>query len=165
MVRVRPPPWRPESSISSISQLPFFIAPPTFSINGFEHLPDFIHPLPHHFHHTSMHVVAEIRRHASPSARRDHHHVAMVPKNGSPPASKAAVAALQEVTVTEAEETKECAICNDEMRAGTRATRMPCRHTYHGECIKRWLARRNSCPLCRFELPTDDAGYEARRRL
>lgn len=27
-----------------------------------------------------------------------------------------------------------------------------------------WLAKTNSCPLCRFELPTNNAMYEAKKR-
>ncbi|XP_042460578.1 uncharacterized protein LOC122044103 [Zingiber officinale] len=30
---------------------------------------------------------------------------------------------------------------------------MPCRHRFHEVCLKEWLARSNSCPVCRFPLP------------
>ncbi|KAG6533811.1 BRCA1-associated protein homolog 2-like [Zingiber officinale] len=71
---------------------------------------------------------------------------------GPRPASTAAVVGLQMVTTT-AEDTS-CSICLDDFEVMTQALAMPCGHSFHEVCLKEWLRRRNSCPLCRFSLPT-----------
>ncbi|KAM0861197.1 hypothetical protein ACQ4PT_046056 [Festuca glaucescens] len=78
-----------------------------------------------------------------------------------PPASISAIQALPSAVITADEDGEECAVCKDGVAAGERVKRMPCSHRYHEECIVPWLQVRNSCPLCRFELPTDDPKYEA----
>lgn len=85
----------------------------------------------------------------------------MFPKD-KPPAARSAVEALPSAVVAAGEEGEgdECAVCKDGFAAGQRAKRLPCSHRYHDECIVPWLHVRNSCPLCRFELPTDDPEYE-----
>ncbi|KAL5230973.1 hypothetical protein ABZP36_029749 [Zizania latifolia] len=79
-----------------------------------------------------------------------------------PPAARSAVEALPSAVVAACEEGEgeECAVCRDGVAAGERVKRLPCSHRYHEECIVPWLYVRNSCPLCRFELPTDDPQYE-----
>uniref|UniRef100_A0A0D9X951 RING-type E3 ubiquitin transferase n=1 Tax=Leersia perrieri TaxID=77586 RepID=A0A0D9X951_9ORYZ len=79
-----------------------------------------------------------------------------------PPAARSAVEALPSAVVAAGEEGEgeECAVCRDGVAAGERVKRLPCSHRYHEECIVPWLDVRNSCPLCRFELPTDDPQYE-----
>ncbi|KAK6780072.1 hypothetical protein RDI58_022256 [Solanum bulbocastanum] len=57
-----------------------------------------------------------------------------------------------------------CAICKDSLFVGTIVNRLPCSHLYHPSCIFPWLASRNSCPLCRYELPIDDLDYEHRKQ-
>ncbi|XP_020212759.1 E3 ubiquitin-protein ligase RING1-like [Cajanus cajan] len=86
---------------------------------------------------------------------------------GTPPASKSAVEGLPDVTVTEellASDSAQCAVCKDTFGLGETAKQMPCKHIYHADCILPWLELHNSCPVCRYELPTDDPDYEQRAR-
>ncbi|KAL4568602.1 hypothetical protein LXL04_024217 [Taraxacum kok-saghyz] len=80
---------------------------------------------------------------------------------GSPPASKSIVDNLPLVTLKKNEDDQSiCAVCKDEISIEEKVTELPCRHHYHGDCILPWLSIRNTCPVCRFELPTDDVEYE-----
>ncbi|KNA20777.1 hypothetical protein SOVF_049200 [Spinacia oleracea] len=83
-----------------------------------------------------------------------------------PPASKYVVENLPSVITTKEDMVNEkalCAVCKDQIEVGEEGKKLPCSHRYHGDCIIPWLRIRNTCPLCRFELPTDDADYEQRR--
>ena len=85
-------------------------------------------------------------------------------RRGAPPASKSAISALPSVEIKSAEEVLACAICKDAVSIGETARKLPCGHGYHGDCIIPWLTSRNSCPVCRFELPTEDSEYEEERK-
>ncbi|XP_006661882.1 E3 ubiquitin-protein ligase RING1-like [Oryza brachyantha] len=86
---------------------------------------------------------------------------------GTPPAAKSALSTLPDVIVTDAmvaaTDGAECAVCKEDFSPGEGAKQMPCKHIYHSNCIMPWLELHNSCPICRFELPTDDPDYEDRR--
>jgi hypothetical protein len=58
---------------------------------------------------------------------------------------------------------RECAICTDAIQVGDVMTRLPCAHLYHPDCIDDWFQRSCLCPVCRYELPTDDENFEAGR--
>ncbi|KAG6519594.1 hypothetical protein ZIOFF_023088 [Zingiber officinale] len=74
------------------------------------------------------------------------------------PASKTVIESLPSVIFTEedlANDNAVCAVCKDGILVNEIVKRLPCSHLYHKECILPWLEIRNTCPLCRFELPTD----------
>ncbi|XP_031120158.1 E3 ubiquitin-protein ligase CIP8 [Ipomoea triloba] len=85
-------------------------------------------------------------------------------RRGAPPASKTAIEALPTVVIKTELEELVCAICKDSVITGETAKELPCGHRYHGDCIVPWLGSRNSCPVCRFELATDDPEYEEERK-
>lgn len=85
---------------------------------------------------------------------------------GNPPASVSAVDELPTISITQEHlgtDASQCAICKDEFESCLEVKQMPCKHLYHPDCILPWLALHNTCPVCRFELPTDDPDYEQAR--
>lgn len=89
------------------------------------------------------------------------------PRRGAPPASTSAIRGLPIVIISKDHEVHGslvCAVCKDLLLIDAGAKQLPCLHLYHPGCILPWLRARNSCPVCRYELPTDDTEYEERRR-
>lgn len=80
-----------------------------------------------------------------------------------PSASKAAIDSLPTIEICRNHLATEshCAVCMEPFELGTSAREMPCKHTYHSDCILPWLAIRNSCPVCRHELPADTQNMNA----
>ena len=60
----------------------------------------------------------------------------------------------------------QCAICQETIKNGSKALKLPCPDTPHYFClgdepekcdgIKPWLKENNTCPICRFELPIEE---------
>jgi hypothetical protein len=70
------------------------------------------------------------------------------------------------VTMKEDNDTRSCAVCQSDFENGDTCIRMPCpgfRHTFHHDCIMPWLNMRNTCPTCRYELPTDNKQWNKLR--
>eukprot|EP00252_Welwitschia_mirabilis_P017159 TRINITY_DN38073_c0_g1_i1.p1 TRINITY_DN38073_c0_g1~~TRINITY_DN38073_c0_g1_i1.p1 ORF type:complete len:336 (+),score=16.07 TRINITY_DN38073_c0_g1_i1:240-1247(+) len=79
---------------------------------------------------------------------------------GTPPAASTAVDALPKARITERhlqfDYSSECAVCKEEYSVGEETLELPCKHLYHPECILPWLKMHSSCPVCRFQMPTDE---------
>lgn len=90
---------------------------------------------------------------------------------GNPPASKSVIETLEKIVVNELNKNEigkegsceNCSVCKDDFEISQMILKLPCKHIFHEECIMPWMKERNSCPTCRFELPTDDPDYEARK--
>ena len=70
---------------------------------------------------------------------------------------------------------EDCPICKEMFQEGEKAKRLPCNHRFHGDCLGKkacvfpflcissfffldpWLSMRNTCPICRRELPAKKA--------
>ncbi|GFE53866.1 zinc C3HC4 type RING finger domain-containing protein [Babesia ovis] len=91
-------------------------------------------------------------------------------RQGSPPAAKHILESLETETLNEeqAKELGTCAICTEDFASGDKINwickdRKVCGHGFHVDCIVPWLKQHNSCPVCRYELPTDDESYNRQR--
>ncbi|XVF20016.1 hypothetical protein REPUB_Repub11eG0161600 [Reevesia pubescens] len=75
----------------------------------------------------------------------------------NPPASKSAIESMPNIQIATTHVCAEtyCAVCKEPFELGTEAREMPCKHIYHQDCIIPWLSLRNSCPVCRHEIPSD----------
>ncbi|XP_068664152.1 E3 ubiquitin-protein ligase SIRP1-like isoform X2 [Aristolochia californica] len=71
---------------------------------------------------------------------------------GTPPAQKEAIEAMPTVKISE---NLSCSICLEDFEIGSEAKEMPCKHKFHSGCILPWLELHSSCPVCRFQMPTD----------
>ena len=89
--------------------------------------------------------------------------------HGPPPAAKAELEKLLDQKVTSDMITSgtlsDCAVCKDEFEVEQLFKELPCKHMFHPECIMPWLEAHNTCPVCRYELPTDDLHYEQMRAI
>jgi len=49
---------------------------------------------------------------------------------------------------------KECSVCLSDFDLGELVMTLPCdgKHSFHSQCIRQWLERQNSCPLCQTML-------------
>lgn len=77
--------------------------------------------------------------------------------------SAASVVGLAAAEVRVGGRERECVICKEEMRGGRDVCELPCQHLFHRMCLLPWLRKTNTCPCCRFKLPSDDVFAEIQR--
>ena len=88
---------------------------------------------------------------------------------GNPPASERAINNLKKIEINDQNinEFKEqtCNVCLENFNAGQITMKLDCGHYFHEKCIIHWLKMRNTCPVCRHELESNDPNYEKRKHL
>ena len=59
-------------------------------------------------------------------------------------------------TVKEKNITKEgnnkCTICLSDFEVGQKKSTLPCMHSFHCNCIERWIKNKKYCPICKFQI-------------
>ena len=87
--------------------------------------------------------------------------------HGNPPASQRAIDNLPKITITEENINNfkdiTCNICLESFTLGNILRVLECKHEFHEKCIITWLTKRNTCPVCRHELESNDPNYERRK--
>ena len=93
---------------------------------------------------------------------------------GNPPASETAIEKLKHFKMEDKYckksdqdpkklEHPECSICLMEIANGQNTILLPCGHMFHDTCVTKWLKMHNTCPLCRYELQSNNPEYERER--
>nr|GMC76857.1 E3 ubiquitin-protein ligase ATL41-like [Ipomoea batatas] len=79
------------------------------------------------------------------------HQSAEPPKTGLHPSVIAALPVTVYQKVEESE-TVECSVCLSLLQDGEMARTLPnCNHTFHADCVDKWLGTQSTCPICRTE--------------
>jgi hypothetical protein len=87
--------------------------------------------------------------------------------HGPPPCSTLFLKQLPLISVTRQDlvepANRECSICLEPNVLKSKILRLPCAHIFCPDCAFAWLKKHNTCPVCRYELPTDNPSYEIDR--
>ena len=78
------------------------------------------------------------------------------PSSGSPPASGQALANLPRQTIKESliidDGGTGCSICISDLGVGEVIVSLPCKHSFHEECVVLWFKQHSTCPICRASI-------------
>jgi hypothetical protein len=64
---------------------------------------------------------------------------------------------------TKKDEEELCSICYYNLKEGEEIHKLECKHVFHCECIKEWLMKERSCPLCKQEIGGEKEIQEERK--
>ena len=88
---------------------------------------------------------------------------------GNPPASDRAINSLKKTEINDENlnefKDQTCNVCLENFNKGQITIKLECGHFFHENCIIHWLKMRNTCPVCRHELESNDPNYEKRKHL
>jgi hypothetical protein len=45
-----------------------------------------------------------------------------------------------------------CCICLEDYKINEKYFHLECNHKYHEKCLKLWLTKNNTCPICRYDI-------------
>lgn len=45
-----------------------------------------------------------------------------------------------------------CSVCLEEFQVGEVIRNLPCTHPFHKDCVDKWLYKKHSCPLCKYDI-------------
>ena len=86
---------------------------------------------------------------------------------GNPPASERAIKNLKKTEINKDNihdfDEQTCNVCLENFSEGQISNQLDCGHHFHEKCIVHWLKMRNTCPVCRHELESNDPNYEKRK--
>lgn len=70
---------------------------------------------------------------------------------------KSARPQIYDYTSVHVEPGTECSVCMTEILEGDETMTTPCQHSFHKECLERWMEEKLVCPMCRAALPPNIA--------
>ncbi|KAI8339313.1 hypothetical protein BD560DRAFT_412660 [Blakeslea trispora] len=80
---------------------------------------------------------------------------------GPPPASKRFINNLPMIDPKVIDSGETCIICKDQLHSSENTvTKMPCGHYFDRDCIVPWLELHHTCPMCRFQVETEQVVQE-----
>merc|ERR1711998_702556 len=57
---------------------------------------------------------------------------------------------------------KACSICMEDFEVGSVVRTLPCFHTFHKDCVDKWLKRQLTCPNCKHPVDATAQASEVR---
>ncbi|KAH1031404.1 hypothetical protein J1N35_043578 [Gossypium stocksii] len=90
-------------------------------------------------YHSFVHDIFVRRALVEPASEFESSNYGMVP------AKESLVKEMLKMVKVKAGDEEDCIICLEELEVGFYASRMPCSHTFHGDCIEKWLKQSHYC--------------------